>query len=297
VTLDEIISKSNGKRDYPIVCPFHVVRNMKGELGSEAFPSCFINLEKQVYKCFGCGEGGSFIKLKALLEGISYSEARLQLYKGEIPPFAFSEEAEKEDPIYPESQLSPYQDARGVPERGISEGASRVYGLRRSNQQDLILPYRDPSGKLRGAQIRYNTVEENTNWYDQLLWFRRGRWLFGGQLLNEQSTVILCEGALDAVKLYDCLKVITLAINGSVVTNAQILLLSQCPIRALGWWHDNDETGRRSLKQNYSRLKRIVSGEVYSPVYGEDPKDPCETSEERIVELWTKRQWTAQIIC
>jgi len=52
-------------KNYIGLCPFH----------NEKTPSFTVSQEKQFYKCFGCGEGGSVFNFLMKKEGLSFSEA------------------------------------------------------------------------------------------------------------------------------------------------------------------------------------------------------------------------------
>lgn len=52
-------------RSYKGLCPFH----------SEKTPSFNINLQKNIFKCFGCGQSGDNISLYSLLKGIDNGQA------------------------------------------------------------------------------------------------------------------------------------------------------------------------------------------------------------------------------
>lgn len=50
---------------YKALCPFH----------SENTPSFIINREKQIYKCFGCGEGGDVVRFIMKIENLDFIES------------------------------------------------------------------------------------------------------------------------------------------------------------------------------------------------------------------------------
>lgn len=64
VISDYVKLEKSGK-NYKGVCPFH----------EEKTPSFVVSKEKQIYKCFGCGEGGNVINFIANIENLSYKES------------------------------------------------------------------------------------------------------------------------------------------------------------------------------------------------------------------------------
>ncbi|KKQ54248.1 MAG: primase protein [Candidatus Woesebacteria bacterium GW2011_GWB1_38_5] len=65
---ERIATKKAGKH-YRALCPFH----------GEKTPSFMISPELQIYKCFGCGEGGDVITFLEKYEGMDFNEAILYL--------------------------------------------------------------------------------------------------------------------------------------------------------------------------------------------------------------------------
>ncbi len=57
--------------NYKANCPFH----------PDDTPSLFVSPQKGIWKCFGCGVGGDFIKFVALYENLSYTQAALEIAK------------------------------------------------------------------------------------------------------------------------------------------------------------------------------------------------------------------------
>ena len=64
VISDSVILKRAGK-NHKGLCPFH----------SEKTPSFIVDPEKQIFKCFGCGEGGNIFTFLMKRDGLSFPEA------------------------------------------------------------------------------------------------------------------------------------------------------------------------------------------------------------------------------
>ena len=63
--LSEYIDVKKAGRNYKALCPFH----------SEKTPSFMISQELQIYKCFGCGEGGDVFDFLQKYEGMDFYES------------------------------------------------------------------------------------------------------------------------------------------------------------------------------------------------------------------------------
>ena len=61
----EYLTLKKAGRNYLGLCPFH----------QEKTPSFTVNREKQIFYCFGCGEGGNAITLLMKIAGMSFPEA------------------------------------------------------------------------------------------------------------------------------------------------------------------------------------------------------------------------------
>lgn len=74
--ISSYISVKSAGTNYKALCPFH----------REKTPSFMINPQKQIYKCFGCGEGGNVINFVMKIENIDFIEAvKLLAQRANIP--------------------------------------------------------------------------------------------------------------------------------------------------------------------------------------------------------------------
>ncbi|MDD5594424.1 MAG: CHC2 zinc finger domain-containing protein, partial [Candidatus Margulisbacteria bacterium] len=126
--------KKRGK-NYLGLCPFH----------SEKTASFTVSPEKQLFHCFGCGEGGNIFSFLMRIENIGFAEAVAEL--GEKLGVAVSKPSgsslsnSEKDKIYSSMQLAAkffraaYESEAGQPARdyltgrGISEETGRAFGL------------------------------------------------------------------------------------------------------------------------------------------------------------------------
>ncbi|MDP1710333.1 MAG: CHC2 zinc finger domain-containing protein, partial [candidate division WWE3 bacterium] len=58
-------------KNYKALCPFH----------SEKTPSFMVSPTLQIFKCFGCGEGGDVISFYSKIEGVPFGEALKEMAK------------------------------------------------------------------------------------------------------------------------------------------------------------------------------------------------------------------------
>ncbi len=289
----------SGKKDFKVKCPFHVAKQPDGSLGQEKTPSFGVNIEKHVFKCFGCDMRGTFVRLKALLDGITYEQAKWDLYRGAVPDSLLNSylnsQEEEEDIFYPEAKLASLKPAGEIEERGIGKEESDLYGLLKDSEHNLYGPLRDSNYRLRGCQMRYR--EESEGRYGHFLYYKGGNLLFGEHLAPKKPfRLILTEGWLDAVKLWGVLGVPAWAIVGSHLAKNQFDILAKYPITEIILWMDNDFAGRKAKVDNYNRLKKSFPITITTPVYAEEShKDPSDSDDDEIRSLWESRVWVPKL--
>lgn len=87
--IGERIPLKKAGRNYKGLCPFH----------QEKTPSFMASDEKQIFHCFGCGEGGDIFKFLMKFEGLSFAEAVHQLAERAgiaLPKDAFAKDPDEE---------------------------------------------------------------------------------------------------------------------------------------------------------------------------------------------------------
>lgn len=86
-------------RNYKGLCPFH----------SEKTPSFMVSPELQIYKCFGCGEGGDIFTFHQKIEGLDFPQSLEQLAERvgvKLPKRSFDPEKSKKKIIYELNDLT-----------------------------------------------------------------------------------------------------------------------------------------------------------------------------------------------
>lgn len=133
--VSEYVALKKSGRNYVGLCPFH----------SEKGPSFTVSQEKQLFHCFGCGEGGNIFAFVMKIENIGFADAVAELggrlgISVEKSGTAVSSKSEK-DKLYDVTTLAArffrkcFEDETGrtsrnyVEKRGITTETAKLFGL------------------------------------------------------------------------------------------------------------------------------------------------------------------------
>lgn len=217
-----------------------------------------MNVNSEVFNCFGCGKKGDAIDFLKYL-GNSYPEA-LNILQGDVTNLVVST----------------------AKEVIVKDGWKRIeprqeYNIAKLEHYELGAPswvytYRNPDGKLfgyvcrwqteSGKQVRPYVYAENGN-------CRRWRWQgFGTDIppylietvSDEDKWVVVVEGekACEALRYQLDIPVVSWALGTSSVKKTNWELLGKVP-RNYIFWADNDAVGQKAIEYIKSRLKCLKS--------------------------------------
>ncbi|MCM8820545.1 MAG: DNA primase [Candidatus Omnitrophica bacterium] len=96
--ISEYLKLKKTGRNFKALCPFH----------QEKTPSFIVNPEKQIFHCFGCGEGGNVIRFLMKMDNISFPKAVALAAKKAGVKISLSEYTEdiKEDKIFKANEFA-----------------------------------------------------------------------------------------------------------------------------------------------------------------------------------------------
>jgi DNA primase len=274
---------------------------------SDRSPSLRFNTRRGVFICYGCGVKGDFKKLArelgVFVEGTdadNYVEVTIQSV---LRMLARKPEGHTEI-IQPENYLEQFNNPhefwygeRGKPLneftkcRGFSQDTIKKFELGYDfTYNAATYSVRNVAGKLLGITRRYIVPEDNK--YKYFKGFDRQGNLYGAWLVEAlDGPVAVCEGALDAVALWDA-GYPAVAVYGSSLSPRQIKLLVRLGVEEAILFFDNDDSGYKAKRRaqgfssNTGRYEQELDLTRYMKVsdvlYPSNLKDPGDASKEQL---------------
>lgn len=258
-------------------CPMHEQRTGERENRPDHWS---VNRRSGAHHCFSCEYSGSLIRLIIDLEHVGLWDAHQMLHRFEVDLDA-PEEDTWEPPVPSadlETQLEQFgpPPSRAVERRHLSLEALDCFRVRWDYEVSAwIFPIHGPGGGLWGWQAK------GAEWVrNRPPGIKKSRTLFGVQVPQNGTQLVLVESPLDAVYLHG-LGYTALASYGAGVSDAQMRLVIERfdeVVLAL----DNDEAGR-------NETRRLLNERWHHrlPVYvfnyrGTAAKDPGECQETEV---------------
>lgn len=227
--------------------------------GSEAMVRCIFhedsnasmqfNVEKGLFICFGCGVKGSHKKIQREL-GIRIVEEQADVGMIIKRLKELKKEPVSDDlPVLGEEYLKRYcLPTKYWAERGFTESTIRAFDLGVDPMGDFAsIPIRNMNGQLLGIIKRYLGDDVELK-YKYPKGFKRSLNMFGSWMVEqdmEAHTVVLTEGSLDAIKVWQA-GFPAMAVYGSSISPTQIRILRRLGIRKVILFFDNDKAGYKA---------------------------------------------------
>lgn len=246
-------------------CPFH---NDQGK------PNLYINGVSGLYLCHSCGAKGSLLKKGEALPATDTRHVRERLQK--------MTKADEREQFKPEGWLKQFDFPHdGWKHRGLSDDIIKQFGLGYDPFRNVLtVPLRNDEGRLQGVISR--RLDDQKPKYLYPKGYKTGKHLFGAWLLQDQTTVALVEGSVDAMACWDA-RVPALALLGSRMTPDQRKVLQKKAIRKVVIMTDNDSAGQTAVVQ----IKDMLDGSGIAVYVGwyrsywHNCKDPADLKPDR----------------
>jgi DNA primase len=281
----EILSESS--QDLIGYCPFHQNRD------TPAF-----NMAKEspyAWRCWNprCDKSGTLITLVQKIDGMTILEAIRYLIKFKTGTIDNIEKllstAKKEAyEIWDEALIDNMKLSYDDPifdclyERGFRKNTLEIFEIGYSRKQERItIPVRDEFGQFVGFTGRATKPEQTKKYWDKGL--PKKFILFNLDNAKKYDEVIVVEGPLDAMKVYQAGFPNVIAILGGGFTKQQSQKLLR-HFQSVIIFTDNDEAGRAFAKK-IERVMRSAGKRIFYVKYPERIKDPGEMGDGQIAEV------------
>lgn len=252
------ISLRKEGNEYIGLCPFH----------TEDTPSLKVNPKKQIFKCFGCGEGGDIVDFVCKIENCNVPNALERIVTGQdVGTF------QKREPRAPQKewrQLLPGEDA-----------PQPSFNHYRHGRPSQIWEYRTPDGLPIGYACRFDTPDGKevlpliyatdgkiTEW--RWKGFQSPRPIFGQDLLHlhQDATVILVEGEKTAQSVQSQFNPEEYVVTTWPGGGNAVGLVDWYPLvgRKVIYWPDNDCQGLSAMLHIHNLIGTELESSKFIPL-------------------------------
>ena len=321
--ISQYISLKNSGSNYSGLCPFH----------NEKTGSFHVNQKKQIYKCFGCGEGGDVInfimkienldfieavKLLAEKNGIEFKTNLSEADKAKMESIKLMQDIHLKAARYYFANLINSKNAGYdyLKKRGLSDKIIKKFGLGYSlNAWNSLMQYLLSIGYEKKDLVKSGLITHKENgdkYYDRFrnrvmfpIFDYRGNVIgFGGRVLNDSlpkylnspdsllfnkrfnlyglnyakksisnDTLILVEGYMDLISLYEHGIENVVATLGTALTNEQGKLIKRYASTAI-ISYDSDDAGVKATLRAIEILRgQNINVKVLNLKDCKDPDD------------------------
>ena len=249
-----------------VVCPLH----------DDNDPSLSINIEEELWHCFGNCGGGKLPLLISKIVGTPWHDIKDNLetiaadYHKSHPPIKRTTIADpcKSMDAAPPIKTEPLsKDHWAITERGFDyEDLVTTWGCQQTSQGGLYTPWMSIDGKKDGYIVRNSKdVQEKTRQKFHIQkGFKRSHHLFGINHVQHSwaddhalNPVILVEGIFDVVRINSITAFRAVATVSAEMSDQQLQLIRDLRPMELTLAFDNDPAGRLGLVKAVKKLREI----------------------------------------
>lgn len=316
--VSETVKLKRSGRNYSGLCPFH----------KEKSPSFNVSSDKQIYKCFGCGEAGNVITFVMKTKSLNFVEAVELLANRANIEFNITKgkDQDKKEILYKLNvdaakfyfrNLVNNKNARDYfIKRGIKESTLKKFGLGYSlDNWNSLLFYLKKKGYKEEQLLENGLIIKSSkgNYYDRFrnriifpVFDYRGKVIgFGGRVLDDSKpkylnspegpiftkgtqlyglnfainnikdsrTLIIVEGYMDCIALYQNGITNVVASLGTALTNSQAKLIKRFADKVI-ISYDADLAGQMATLRGLEILRKVgLEVRVLTVPEGKDPDE------------------------
>ncbi|MFC1478078.1 DNA primase [Candidatus Margulisiibacteriota bacterium] len=270
-------------------CPFH----------QEKTPSFTVNPQKNIWHCFGCGEGGNVYTFLMKINNSSFIDVVEDIAErvGVTLPQSSYDKAQKEKYAYLYSQLEKEYQAymrnlsqpageqtrNYLNKRGINEDIIKQFQLGYATagrfRERLIFPIFDVRGRCLafGGRIMSDTkkIAKYINSAESPV-YTKGNHLYGLNVakaaIQKQDQVIVVEGYMDAIACRQFGLDNTAAVLGTALTVNQARLLARFT-KNIVLAFDSDDAGKKATLRSLELLSSLELNLSVAILPGKDPDE------------------------